>query len=108
LSYLFSGQAYAIAEPNQFLCAIGEEPRHLEREPIFDIPTFRAWTNFERLWQRCVNYWIDAQPADAPGLKCARGMIDINREYRRAVGAEEPARSEDAVIAFEKLMREVN
>jgi hypothetical protein len=55
-----------------------------------------------------VNYWIDAQPADAPGLKCARGMIDINREYRRAVGAEEPARSEDAVIAFEKLMREVN
>jgi len=77
ISFLFSGESYAITEAKNFAYALGREPVNLESESIFEINTFRPPLNFVRLWQRCVGRWIEQQPAGASGIDAATRLLKV-------------------------------
>jgi hypothetical protein len=77
INFLFSGETYGIAEPENFAYVLDDEPKRLERESIFEVCEVRAPTNFQRLWRACVHHWRQSQPATRANLNYAVQLLDV-------------------------------
>jgi hypothetical protein len=78
--FLFDGNVYGLTDASRFAYALDREPACLAEVSIFEIRKFRAPMLFVRLWQECVNAWIDQQPADTAGAAMARRLLNVTFE----------------------------
>lgn len=63
VNWLFAGEHFALAEPDQWAYVLSDEPEALAGVPIFDVLTFRPPFAFADLWRRCVEHWRDLNPS---------------------------------------------
>ncbi len=75
IHFLWSGEDYATAAPEQFRFVLAQEPSNLDRESLFEINSFRPPRAFCDLWRECVNRWLDQQPNTVANVATAEKFL---------------------------------